>query len=157
MKNAAQADSWTDSLFLLLAFAAGVLTAHFRPQTAELLPQGKDAAAAALLLPALLAGAPSGVWLIPASALLLGCSSARYAASVVTLLRESGTRAIEALLPLALLLPVFFLLAASAMRLSGETWNALSHLDRSKRGALRLRHALLWGAGLGAVLLRLLT
>ena len=40
MKNAAQADSWTDSLFLLLAFAAGVLTAHFRPQTAELLPQG---------------------------------------------------------------------------------------------------------------------
>lgn len=155
-KNDAQSRSDADSLFLLLAFAAGVLTAHFRPETAELLPKGRDAAAAALLIPALLAGAPAGVWLIPAAALLLGCSAAQSAAAVTALLRESGVGAIDALLPLAVLLPAFFLLAASAMRLSGEAWSALSRLGRFGRGELLMRHALLWCAGLGAVLLRLL-
>ena len=87
---------------------------------------------------------------------LLGCSAAQSAAAVTALLRESGVGAIDALLPLALLLPAFFLLAASAMRLSGEAWSALSRLGRFGRGELLMRHALLWCAGLGAVLLRLL-
>ena len=154
-KPPARKPSGADRLFLLLAFTAGVLTACFRPETAALLPEGEDAAAAALLIPALLAGAPSGIWLIPAAALLLGCSTARSAASVLALLRVELFQGLRALLPPLLLLPLFFLLAVSAMRLSGEALDAVSRYDRAKRRALLLRHALLWGAGLGAVLLRL--
>jgi hypothetical protein len=128
-------------LFLLLFFLSGAVLLRCWPPMGELTDGCEKLLPCLFLLPALLGGSPSGLWLIPAGALFLGALAMRGMAAMDSL---------SAAVPLLLLTPLFFVSAVSGMRLSEECLSALTRGNSAGRKELFRKRSAIWGASFAA-------
>ncbi len=130
-------------LFLLLFFLCGAVLLHLVPAVGLRFAPSSRMTGLLMLLPALLAGSMLGVYIIPFGAMLLGMLCMQKLSLLGNPSGEGLGAWLLALLPLALLTPVYFVLAFSGMELSDACMADYLRADGRKRQLLLRRQLLI--------------